>query len=35
VTVQGTAYCWGQNLAGQLGDGSLANQDIPVQVLAP
>jgi alpha-tubulin suppressor-like RCC1 family protein len=31
----GTYYDWGYNPAGQLGDGSTANSDVPVQVSLP
>jgi alpha-tubulin suppressor-like RCC1 family protein/tRNA A-37 threonylcarbamoyl transferase component Bud32 len=32
VTAQGDAYCWGQNTAGQLGDGTTSNHDTPTRV---
>jgi alpha-tubulin suppressor-like RCC1 family protein len=32
LTSVGTAYCWGQNDRGQLGDGSWINRQIPVRV---
>ena len=32
VTAQGDAYCWGQNAAGQLGDGTTSNHDTPARV---
>jgi uncharacterized protein YjdB len=32
LTVDGTAYCWGQNGAGQLGDGTSINRLTPVKV---
>ena len=32
VTTDGTAYCWGSNLTGQLGDGSNTDRNVPVSV---
>lgn len=32
MTSSGTAYCWGSNDGGQLGNGSLTNSSIPVAV---
>ena len=32
LTADGTAYCWGSNTSGQLGDGSGAQQGTPVPV---
>jgi alpha-tubulin suppressor-like RCC1 family protein len=32
LTSDGTAYCWGRNLAGQLGDGTLNNTGVPTPV---
>ena len=33
LTMNGEAYCWGLNAAGQLGDGSTANRFVPTRVL--
>lgn len=33
ITTEDTAYCWGQNNYGQLGDGTLVDRPIPVRVL--
>lgn len=32
LTSDGTAYCWGQNSNGQLGDGSFVSRNTPVRV---
>ena len=32
LTSDGTAYCWGQNSFGQLGDGTLLSRNAPVRV---
>jgi alpha-tubulin suppressor-like RCC1 family protein len=35
VTSSGQVYSWGRNASGQLGDGSFADSDLPVQVQMP
>ena len=35
AAVDGTAWCWGQNGYGQLGDGSAVASTVPVQVVEP
>lgn len=32
ITIAGGAYCWGNNISGELGDGSTTDRDIPVAV---
>jgi alpha-tubulin suppressor-like RCC1 family protein len=32
LTTEGTAYCWGYNFWGQLGDGTLTDRSLPVPV---
>ncbi|MBP6489871.1 MAG: hypothetical protein KA274_19470 [Ilumatobacteraceae bacterium] len=35
VSVTGTAYCWGRNDTGQLGDGTITNRSLPTKIAAP
>src|ERR1700755_307927 len=35
IRTDGTAWCWGANNAGQLGDGSTTDRTSPVQATAP
>jgi alpha-tubulin suppressor-like RCC1 family protein len=35
LRTDGAIYCWGRNAAGQLGDGTLFNQRLPVRVSEP
>jgi alpha-tubulin suppressor-like RCC1 family protein len=35
VLTDGSAWCWGRGLAGELGDGTMANRLMPVRVLDP
>jgi alpha-tubulin suppressor-like RCC1 family protein len=35
VTASGAAYCWGSNVFGQLGNGSIADSPVPVAVVFP
>jgi alpha-tubulin suppressor-like RCC1 family protein len=33
VAAGGIAYCWGDNFAGQLGNGTTTQSNVPVKVL--
>lgn len=33
LKADGTVWCWGENSSGRLGNGSLANSDVPIQVV--
>ncbi|MBU1240744.1 DUF4215 domain-containing protein, partial [Myxococcota bacterium] len=33
LDLSGTAYCWGNNYSGQLGDGTTTNKSVPTQVV--
>ena len=35
LTVAGSAYCWGRNISGQLGDGTTTNRPTPALVTGP
>jgi alpha-tubulin suppressor-like RCC1 family protein len=35
LSVNGNAYCWGDNFAGRLGDGTTSSFNVPVAVAAP
>jgi alpha-tubulin suppressor-like RCC1 family protein len=35
IKVDGSAWCWGENDFGQLGDGTTTDSDVPVRVLDP
>jgi hypothetical protein len=35
VATNGQGWCWGDNLRGQLGDGSLVTKMAPAPVLGP
>ena len=34
-TSDGTGYCWGRNLEGQLGDGTTTERDVPTPITVP
>jgi len=33
ITTENRIYCWGYNILGQLGDGTLTNRSTPVKVV--
>jgi alpha-tubulin suppressor-like RCC1 family protein/uncharacterized protein YjdB len=35
ISVDGNAYCWGSNVFGQLGDGTLTHRNVPTRVVIP
>ena len=35
LTTSSEAYCWGNNLLGQLGNGSNTNSNVPLEVADP
>lgn len=35
LTASGTAYCWGRNSSGQIGDGTRTSTSVPTPVLVP
>jgi len=35
VTEEGHVYCWGDNLYGQVGDGTFEDRQVPTRVILP